>query len=635
MRAPVKNVKLNLNIYTLLMFLFFLLFLNSVYAADYIKQLQIPFSQYEDQISSDPSAVLNELVDKNLESYKKNTSLAQYYLLLSQANYSLVYPEKALNHALKGLSYINLNSQPWLYHKLQLAHSVALDISGRPSQGINFANQALVWAENNAFKDLELEALIARGYLYNSMVDYLSALDSLQRAYSLAPSATNNSISKGDIAGIIALVYEYRRENQLSIPFFQEAVKHQRAKQNKLELSIALYGLGRANINIGDIDLGKKQLQESLDLSIQINDFQGEAYALKELAGLSLAEKDFQPTEKMLLRALDIFKQAKNNYMLFDVNKVLCQLYLKMEQPKKAQYHIDQAGLFINQNNHPIQYISLLKLKTHVKASQGNYQSAYKDLLKIIIKEKNQLAKQSTEQLHQLRSKYELQSKVKENSLLAQNLDLQNEKLLVQFEKNQLLKITLLSTLIIAALLLLIAYKYRKNKRHFELLANFDNLTGLYSRDKTLELHNLLFKQCQLTNSKLHIAMVDLDHFKKINDHYGHSTGDHVLRQLGLIFKSVFKNGEICGRFGGEEFLIAIKDIELNQALILFEKLRKETTLLTNKINVGSLNISLSIGICSETEKNTLSDMIKCADDALYIAKSKGRNRISIAPQVS
>jgi diguanylate cyclase (GGDEF)-like protein len=613
------------------LFLSFFLFLSSIHAAEYIKQLQAPFDIYEEQISSDPDTVLNHLIDQNLNSNVQNVYLAQYYLLLSQANYSLVYPEKALKHAIKGLSYINLSSQPWLYHKLQLAHSVALDISGMPSQGIKFANQALKWAEDNKFKNLILESLITRGYLYNSMVDYLSALDSLQKAYSLAPSQISNSISKGDVAGIIALVYEYRREHQLSIPYFQEAVNHQRSKQNKLELSIVLYGLGRANINIGNLDLGKNQLQESLDIAILINDLQGEAYALKELAGLSLAEKKFHITENMLLRALNIFSQSKNNYMLFDVNKVLCMLYLKTDQPKKVEYHLHQASLFINPENHPIQHISLLKLKTHVQASQGNYEDAYKDLSNIIRTEKKQLTKQSTEQLHRLRSKYELQSKEKENTLLAQSLELQNIKLSAQFEKNQSLKIILLSALIIIGLLLFMAYKYRKNKKHFELMANFDSLTGLYSRAKTLELLNNAFNQAQINNSKLYIAMIDLDHFKKINDQFGHTTGDLVLKQLGQIFIDVFKNNEICGRFGGEEFLVTISNVELNNVLNLFEKLRKKTTLLTKTIKVTPLSISLSIGICSYAKQNDFNDMIKCADDALYTAKAKGRNRISMA----
>lgn len=71
-----NNVKLNLSINKLLMFLSFLLFLNSSHAEDYIKQLQVPFNQYEDQISSDSNAVLNELVDKKLESYEHDISLA-------------------------------------------------------------------------------------------------------------------------------------------------------------------------------------------------------------------------------------------------------------------------------------------------------------------------------------------------------------------------------------------------------------------------------------------------------------------------------------------------------------------------------------------------------------------------------
>ena len=97
------------------------------------------------------------------------------------------------------------------------------------------------------------------------------------------PKASEEGVetSKGQVAGMMALVYEYRGEDVLAIPFFEEAAVYQRQTQNWIELSISLYGLGRANKNIGEIEQGRGQLEESKAFAEQVNDIQGVVYALK------------------------------------------------------------------------------------------------------------------------------------------------------------------------------------------------------------------------------------------------------------------------------------------------------------------------------------------------------------------
>jgi diguanylate cyclase (GGDEF)-like protein len=120
--------------------------------------------------------------------------------------------------------------------------------------------------------------------------------------------------------------------------------------------------------------------------------------------------------------------------------------------------------------------------------------------------------------------------------------------------------------------------------------------------------------------------MLDIDHFKRVNDRYGHATGDQTLRGLTERCRTISRALDIIGRYGGEEFVILLPETNLESARIVAERLRQSITSDSFATEAGPLRITISIGVAEASDSDTLSTLIERADTALYEAKRAGRN---------
>jgi diguanylate cyclase (GGDEF)-like protein len=158
-----------------------------------------------------------------------------------------------------------------------------------------------------------------------------------------------------------------------------------------------------------------------------------------------------------------------------------------------------------------------------------------------------------------------------------------------------------------------------------------DGLTGAYNRrffDEILEKQILLSKR---RNVPLSLLIIDLDHFKRFNDLYGHLTGDKVLRQLTECMKNSIRASDILARYGGEEFAIILPEASMQNALKKADKVRQnvESINLDNIVSGQSVKLTISIGVASFPEHGTdYNTLVNSADGALYKAKGGGRNRV-------
>jgi diguanylate cyclase (GGDEF)-like protein len=131
--------------------------------------------------------------------------------------------------------------------------------------------------------------------------------------------------------------------------------------------------------------------------------------------------------------------------------------------------------------------------------------------------------------------------------------------------------------------------------------------------------------------SPLSALLVDLDHFKKFNDSYGHVVGDQVLRASAQLMSSALRESDVLGRYGGEEFSIILPDTNNSAAIYVAERLLANVADVPIDTEAGKLSIQLSIGIAGlSKETPTLHSLISRADQAMYIAKSAGRNRLAV-----
>ena len=154
-----------------------------------------------------------------------------------------------------------------------------------------------------------------------------------------------------------------------------------------------------------------------------------------------------------------------------------------------------------------------------------------------------------------------------------------------------------------------------------------DGLSGLLNRRTWYEKSELFFQSI----SNISFIMLDIDHFKKVNDTYGHDMGDIVIKEVSNILLEQTRENDILGRLGGEEFGILLLDSDSSVSLKIAERIKnkiQETTISHNDI---SINVTVSIGIALKNENTkTLLELIKLADLNLYEAKQTGRNKIVI-----
>jgi diguanylate cyclase (GGDEF)-like protein len=162
-------------------------------------------------------------------------------------------------------------------------------------------------------------------------------------------------------------------------------------------------------------------------------------------------------------------------------------------------------------------------------------------------------------------------------------------------------------------------------------MAIHDDLTGFYNRSHLMDLIESENNRSVRTGSVFSLVMMDIDKFKKINDTYGHQIGDQVLRTFAAVIRSILRKTDFCGRYGGEEFLIVLTQTDLQAAKLFAERIRDcvENSFFPD-LGPDS-RVTVSIGLAEHRMQENIEKTISLADESLYKAKKRGRNRVECA----
>lgn len=170
-----------------------------------------------------------------------------------------------------------------------------------------------------------------------------------------------------------------------------------------------------------------------------------------------------------------------------------------------------------------------------------------------------------------------------------------------------------------------------KKNSELEILAARDPLTGCYNRRVFFDYFEHMFREAKAAGGDLSCIMVDIDHFKSVNDRFGHSVGDEVIRMVADILNSHLRDDAIVGRYGGEEFCIALPGVGMEKAAAIAERLRLNIQIASKNSHRQRLNVTASFGVSTfNAAADKCTDMLDEADKALYRAKKYGRNRVKI-----
>jgi diguanylate cyclase (GGDEF)-like protein len=157
-----------------------------------------------------------------------------------------------------------------------------------------------------------------------------------------------------------------------------------------------------------------------------------------------------------------------------------------------------------------------------------------------------------------------------------------------------------------------------------------DSLTGLLNHSRTIERVEQELSLARRRRSAFSLVLIDLDHFKRVNDVYGHVVGDRVLKSLAALLRQRLRRSDIIGRCGGEEFALLLPDTPAKDALGVIDGLRHRFGELSHATQLGELFVTFSAGVASSEEWTTPNLLWEAADAALYAAKESGRNCVTL-----
>jgi diguanylate cyclase (GGDEF)-like protein len=338
-----------------------------------------------------------------------------------------------------------------------------------------------------------------------------------------------------------------------------------------------------------------------------------------------------EPAREKCKSAMAIFGASQSADVRKETETVLARIDLAEGHPAVALAKLNQVLEHAGSDMPQRQVADVYRVRSDAEAALHDYRAAFADLREYLRRytAENELDRKLQTSVQ--RARFETDRQVALNDSL--------ETELASSEKNserqtRQLRLTI-SVIVIGGIVTgLLGYVLFVNLRYRrELLrhADQDGLTGLSNRRHTTEVATEALRVAAATGKPVTIGLIDLDHFKTINDRCGHAVGDHVLTEFAKVARGVLRGADSMGRWGGEEFLLVLPDTALDAAVAVIDRLRAATLQIALPPAAEGLHVSFSAGLATLTETTrSLDAIIAGADAALYQAKNGGRDTVRI-----
>jgi diguanylate cyclase (GGDEF)-like protein len=475
--------------------------------------------------------------------------------------------------------------------------------------------------------------LITYGRLHHRQDHADKAIFSLTQAYQES-SAPERAEQRVLAAAVLSPVMRIMGDYTQALALNQEVVDWHTAHRNTISLSVALFLRGTTLMAMGDNARAIDAFLQARRLSVQIGDQQGIAFADLNTCESQIKLGQHARATPQCTSALQVFEASQSVDMVKQTRAALANIELLEGRPDKARAILNEVLDRGGSDMGARRVASVYELRSRANAALGDYRDAYKDLDEYVRRYVTSNDAERSRQAAALRARFETDRQIERNASLKRELTLAEERSQRQKELLRWNKIAIFAGTLVIALLSYILIASLRHKRQLEKLATQDGLTGLPNRRYTGELASAALEAALAEHRLLTIAVIDLDHFKIINDRCGHAGGDIVLKEFARIGRECVRSSDLFGRWGGEEFLLVMPDTTLDIALVVLERLRSRAMDIELPASSAGMRVTLSAGLAT-TEENvrSLDDIVARADSALYKAKNQGRDLVRIADE--
>jgi diguanylate cyclase (GGDEF)-like protein len=475
--------------------------------------------------------------------------------------------------------------------------------------------------------------LITRGVLQRRQDRTDLAIGSLTQAYH---ASTTREFAKARInsAAELSTVMRGMGDYAQALALNQEVIDWDTEHGATLSLSVDRFLRGKILNLMGKYASAIGEFAEARKLSLQLNDAQGVAFADLHDCTARIELGQLQRAALECNHALRGFTAAHSADEVKDTLALLARIDLANGHADKAlatlNKVLDQGGADLL----PGRVAALFQLRARANAALGNYGGAYIDLTEYVRRYAAANDVERSMAAAALRAQFETDREIERNAQLKRELGVSQEQSQRQARQLRWNAIVVTSGVLVIALLIYFLIANRRYRQQLVILASQDGLTGLPNRRRTAELATAALATATVTESPLAIAIIDMDHFKVINDRCGHATGDFVLREFARVGREALRGSDILGRWGGEEFLLVMPEATLEYAHATLERMRTLLFGIHLPASGAGLRVSLSAGLVTSLRHGrSLDEMIARADAALYAAKNEGRDLVRVAEE--
>jgi len=594
-----------------------------------IHQLQQLIPQDASKALNQAQALMNALKREPLPDGARNTArTAALYAIEAQAYGILELDADARASAAKGLALVPSESDP-VHVDLLLSFADSVYDSVGIAAGIQAIEAARKLQPHGSPADTCL--LLNRGLLEHRQNREDLAIVTLTQAYraSIAPVVTEPHIMSADY---LSIVMRSMGDYTQALALNQEKIDWDASHDATMALSVSQFMRGQILKMMGNYDAAIGEFTKARTLSVSLADQQGIAFADQRICESHIEQGQLTSAKRECANALRLFGAADAADSVKETQVLLARIDLGSGHPERALASLD-AVLDQDGRDMPPRDVGLIyQWRARANAAVHEYRDAYNDLQEYA---KRYSAANDAERIQQagaLRARFETDREIERNDLLKRDLQSSQEQSSRQAQRLRWNAVVVTAGICVIALLIYFLNANRRYRQQLVKLASLDSLTGLPNRRRTVELAEAALQGASVTRIPVTIALIDMDHFKAINDRWGHATGDHVLKEFARVGRETLRESDVLGRWGGEEFLLVMPDTPLEYALSSLERLRALVFAIRLPSSGSGLRVSLSAGLAtSDADTRSLDELVARADAALYVAKREGRDLVRVA----
>ena len=458
-----------------------------------------------------------------------------------------------------------------------------------------------------------------------ALFDFLEA----QRLYETVGSTTAAQSNLISIATIYRRLGEYDKAGD----YLRQSMVSAQRKRDKQEQMVVNLQLGFLATERGDAAAAVAPLQQALVLARETGSRQSVGSALLALAESSNARQQYAEALQHLERAAGEFQAVSDKSNTGMLALQSAEAHAGLGQHELAAREFDIAEANVRHSNNMRYLAELYEERSKNQEALGKPSAALADL-KLKMKADAALARLAKTQITTLMSyQFDTERRELENRKLGADKALKEQQLAALERVRGWQRLAILLAGVLLALMLWLAWRQWRQSRRLHRLALTDPLTGISNRRHIEHMLHMAVDEARRAHRALTVIMLDVDHFKRVNDSHGHPVGDQVLEQIVQACQGALRQFDRLGRMGGEEFLVVLPDTDLEGGLQVAERLRANVVAARPMVAGIELQLSISLGVAQLRHADTgAASLVRRADAALYHAKDNGRNRVEAAP---